>query len=142
MKNKSGFTVIELLIVIAILSILAGTLMINFFSLNNEARSTKVEGDLRVLKIAIENYSITRNKFPSTLLELEGGPTLATLPRDPYNGNSGYQYYYNGNYFCVWSIGVNGDTGIVAITSAGVVSDTDTDDIGITNGACPNQFWR
>jgi prepilin-type N-terminal cleavage/methylation domain-containing protein len=142
MKNNKAFTIIELLIVLSIMATIVGILVLNFQGLNTEARNTKADGDLRVLKIAVETYSIAKNHLPSSLSELEGGPTLATLPKDPYAGGKNYNYYSNGIYFAIWSVGPNGNSGIVAINPGGLVSDSDEDDLGTTNGACPNQFWK
>ncbi len=142
MRRTSGFTVIELLIVIAIMSVLISIGVVNFASLNAEARDAKAKSDLRVLKLAIENFSSSRMRYPLALYELEDGPALKKLPKDPFSENEDYGYFISRGYFAVWSVGFNRKSGVVSISYGGLVSDTDEDDIGLTNGACPNKFWE
>ena len=142
MKKSSGFTVIELLIVIAIMSVLMSMAIVNFFALNSQARDTKARSDIRILKFAVEAYASSHMKYPLALYEVEGGPALKKLPKDPFTENNDYQYFVNRDFFAVWSVGFNGSSGIVAINLGGLVSDSDEDDIGLTNGACPNKFWQ
>ena len=143
--RPKGFTLIELLVVISIMAILLTILGMNFFGLTAEARQTKAEADLRVLKISIDQYAINKMFYPATLNIVEGGDVLPKLPKDPFTENDNYNYFLssvNGNYYAVWSTGLNGISGSVVISPNGVLNDTDDDDIGLTNGACPNKNWR
>ncbi len=142
MKRTCGFTIIELLIVITIMSFLISMGIVNFFSLNSQAKDCKAKSDLRILKYAIENYATSHVRYPSALYEVEGGPTLTKLPKDPFTENNDFQYFVSRDVYAIWSVGFNGTSGIVSIGYGGVVSDTDDDDIGFTNGACPNKFWQ
>ncbi|MCX5749507.1 MAG: type II secretion system protein [Candidatus Saganbacteria bacterium] len=141
MKNK-GFTVIELVMVIAIISIILSVAAMNFFNIQNDARGSKIESDLRVLKLAAETFCSSKMKYPDDLLQLENGPVIQTLPKDPYNSDNNYQYFVCRDYFAIWSVGLNGTSGTVIINFGGKVDDTDADDIGTTNGACPNLYWK
>ena len=142
MRTSRGFTIIELLIVITIMSFLISMGVVNFFSLNSQAKDSKAKSDLRVLKFAIENYASSHMKYPSALYEVEGGPALTKLPKDPFSENNDFQYFVSRDIFAVWSVGFNGASGILSINYGGLVNNTDEDDIGITNGACPNKFWQ
>jgi general secretion pathway protein G len=142
MKKTSGFTVIELLIVIAVISVLISIAVVNFFSLNTEAKDSKAKSELRVLKFAIETFASSHARYPSALYEVEGGAALSKLPKDPFTENSDYQYFESRGIYAVWSVGFNGTSGVVTINYGGVISDTDQDDIGSTNGACPNELWK
>lgn len=142
MNRYSGFTVIELLIVIAIISVLISIGVVNFFSINSQARDAKAKSDLRVLKMAIENFSSSKMRYPLALYELEEGPAISKLPKDPFSDNDDYRYFISRDFFAVWSVGFNGKSGIVSINYGGLVNNTDEDDIGLTNGACPGRFWE
>ena len=56
-RNKtSGFTLLEVLMVITVIWILAGIVLPSFKGFQNEANITKAESDLHILKTAIESY--------------------------------------------------------------------------------------
>ena len=56
MKRSKAFTLIELLIVMAVIAILIAIAIPSFRGMQTEARQTKAQGDTRVLKIAVESY--------------------------------------------------------------------------------------
>lgn len=55
-NNEKGFTLIELMIVIAIIGILAAVAVPNFLSYRNKAYCTSVEGDARTAITALSSY--------------------------------------------------------------------------------------
>ena len=59
-----SFTLIELLIVVAIIGILAAIAVPNFLNAQTRAKIARVRNDLRSLSIALENYKIDRNAYP------------------------------------------------------------------------------
>ena len=65
-KNISrGFTLIEVLVVIAIISVLAGAIAINSADSNKQARDEKRQADLRALQSAIEMYKNKNGVYPA-----------------------------------------------------------------------------
>jgi general secretion pathway protein G len=64
--RKSGFTLVELLIVIMIIAILAGMMMLATGSATDGAEATKVINDLRNLKGAALMYFMDENEWPSS----------------------------------------------------------------------------
>ncbi len=65
MRNKSkSFTLIELLIVVAIIGILAAIAVPNFLNAQTRAKLSRVMGDFRNLGVAIESYIIDWNAPP------------------------------------------------------------------------------
>ncbi|MDX9754093.1 MAG: prepilin-type N-terminal cleavage/methylation domain-containing protein [bacterium] len=61
---KHAFTLIELLIVVAIIGILAAIAVPNFMNAQVRAKVTRVEADLKTLTIALESYRISFNNYP------------------------------------------------------------------------------
>jgi general secretion pathway protein G len=63
MKRK-GFTLVELLIVIVIIGILAGSMMMLMGSSTDKAEATKIISDLRVMKGAVLQYYADHSGYP------------------------------------------------------------------------------
>lgn len=61
---KKAFTLIELLIVVAIIAILAAIAVPNFLEAQTRAKVARVKNDLRTMATAIESYQIDHNKPP------------------------------------------------------------------------------
>lgn len=62
-----AFTLIELLIVVAIIAILAAIAVPNFLNAQARAKIAKAKGDMRSLATAIEAYRIDFNRFPEPI---------------------------------------------------------------------------
>ena len=78
-----AFTLIELLIVVAIIAILAAIAVPNFLEAQTRAKVTRVLGDFRNLAVAIEAYRVDNNDYP--LYALIMTPTSTTVD-DPATG--------------------------------------------------------
>lgn len=63
---KNAFTLIELLIVVAIIAILAAIAVPNFLEAQTRAKVSRVVSDLRVYDTGMEMYRIDHNKTPPT----------------------------------------------------------------------------
>ena len=65
-KNKqSGFTIIELLIVIVVIGILAGLVLTTFNGIQAKARDTERETDIKALHAQIEAFWAQKGYYPS-----------------------------------------------------------------------------
>ncbi len=105
-ESQSGFTLLELLIVIVIIGILALLILPNITSAPRKANDTKRKTDLVAIQKALEEYYIDYNSYPGTagvanvVLGGAGGPLttgtaplMKAVPTDPKNGNPA-QYVY------------------------------------------------
>ncbi len=61
---RRAFTLIELLIVVAIIAILAAIAVPNFLEAQVRSKASRVKADMRSLRTAIETYYIDYNKYP------------------------------------------------------------------------------
>lgn len=143
MRGKKGFTVIELLIVIAVIAILVGIALPRFRGMQEEGKIAQAKGELRTLQTAVESYYIhNSNAYPAALSSLTSAtPNIigAALPADPFNGSSNYGYATDGaspvEYYVIYSAGPGGN-GSAAVSTAGVVTETNGSTcIYITNGS-------
>ena len=90
-KVQQGFTIIELLIVIAIIGILAGLVLNNFQGAQAKARDTQRRADINAIHGKLEEYYNNNNGYP------DGNLTTTLLPgidtdalKDAGNGDIGY----------------------------------------------------
>ncbi|MBN1866249.1 prepilin-type N-terminal cleavage/methylation domain-containing protein [Candidatus Sumerlaeota bacterium] len=65
MSRRSSFTLIELLIVVAIISILAAIAVPNFLESQTRAKVARVRADARTAISALEAYRVDENAYPS-----------------------------------------------------------------------------
>ena len=61
-KNRRGFTLVELMIVVAIISLLAGIAVPSYTRSRKRAQATHVLEDLRMLEYALDRWAIENNK--------------------------------------------------------------------------------
>ena len=79
-KNKqSGFTLIEVLIAVAIIAILASMMYVGFTAAFSRDRDTQRKHDIRAIAAAIELYKQDYNSFPVNAI-FENNPQMCGQP--------------------------------------------------------------
>ena len=73
------FTLIELLIVVAIISILSAIAVPNFMEAQVRSKVSRAQADIRSITTAIECYRVDENKYPPCTANLDGWPSLRLL---------------------------------------------------------------
>lgn len=69
LKNRKGFTLIELIVVIAILGILAAVLVPQFGGFTDKARSAQGMTDAQAITTAIEAFNVENGAYPEAANE-------------------------------------------------------------------------
>lgn len=62
-SRKGGFTLVELMVVVAVIAILAAIAMPQFLSAADKARNAKETADIQIIKNATQLYMIVKNVF-------------------------------------------------------------------------------
>jgi prepilin-type N-terminal cleavage/methylation domain-containing protein len=72
-KGDKGFTLIELIVVIAVLGVLATLIIPKVVGVKSDAETKAMDANARIIKNALERYYLEHGTYPERLEELEGG---------------------------------------------------------------------
>ena len=134
--SEGGFTLVELMVVIAIIAALATIVAVNVLGSMDEADVGVAQAQIRNFKTALTSYKITYKKFPSSS---EGLEALINNPKDKKFLDSnkipldpwGNPYIYtsdNKRSFLVTTYGADGSPG-----GSGFDADISSDDLAGDN---------
>jgi general secretion pathway protein G len=82
-KQDEGFTMIELMIVMAIIGILATLAIPSYVTAVKHAREAVLKEDLHIMRAAIDSYTMDKQKAPQSLDDLVTDGYLKVVPEDP-----------------------------------------------------------
>lgn len=121
---QRGFTLIEVMVVVVILSILAAVVVPRIMDNPDKARVAKVKQDIRALESALNLYRLDNFVYPSTeqglesLVELptvepeprnwKAGGYIDRLPKDPWGGDYLYLSPGESGEIDIYSLGTDG----------------------------------
>jgi len=81
--HRSAFTLIELLIVVAIIAILAAIAVPNFLEAQTRSKISRVKSDMRTINTALESYRVDSNKYPAAMEAFGPGVMSWDAYREP-----------------------------------------------------------
>ena len=119
-RRQAGFTLLELLLVLAILVVIGGIVTVNIGGAQTEAKINATKAQLNGLKNNIQMYQIRMNGLPETLEALRDGPSdaakkakwvapiITEIPTDAWENP--LEYTVNGNTYEIRSPGPDGQS--------------------------------
>lgn len=82
-RTKRGFTLVELMVVMAIVALLLAIALPRYFGHLETSKETILKQDLAVMRDAIDKFHGDRGHYPDSLDELVSERYLRALPVDP-----------------------------------------------------------
>ncbi|MGA2411579.1 MAG: type II secretion system major pseudopilin GspG [Candidatus Binataceae bacterium] len=124
-RSESGFTLIELMVVILIIGLLATIVVQNLGGAVDKSKRIKAEADISAFKTALDRYYLDNGSYPTTdqgLQALVSAPSTGKVPVDYPDGgyiekiptdpwNNPYVYQSDGNSYVLKSYGADGVEG-------------------------------
>jgi len=87
-EPRRGFTLIELIVVMAIVALLVSIVAPRYFRSIDLARENTLRTSLNVMRDAIDQYAADKGRYPDALDELVASRYLRGVPEDPLTGRS------------------------------------------------------
>ncbi|MBL8243287.1 MAG: type II secretion system major pseudopilin GspG [Rhodanobacteraceae bacterium] len=122
---QRGFTLLEIMVVVAIIAILSTVVVVNLVGKVDDAKLARAQSDIQSLTSALQLYKLDNGQYPSTQQGLEAlmkrpsgnppapnwKPYVSKMQLDPWN--QPYQYLSPGQRgdFDVYSMGADGKPG-------------------------------
>jgi prepilin-type N-terminal cleavage/methylation domain-containing protein len=85
-RPRAGFTLIELIVVMAIIALLVSIAAPRYLQSVERARESALRSSLVVMRDAIDRFAADRGRYPDSLDELVNKRYLRSLPEDPLTG--------------------------------------------------------
>lgn len=82
-----GFTLIELIVVMAIVALLASIVAPRYFNSLAKSKETALLQSLTTMRDAIDQYAADKGRYPESLQDLAAARYLRDVPEDPLTGS-------------------------------------------------------
>jgi type IV pilus assembly protein PilA len=79
-RKDSGFTIVELLVVIVVIGILAAITIISYTGISSKANTTKALSNAQSVQNVAEIFNVDQQHFPTTVADFTNGSATTKLP--------------------------------------------------------------
>ncbi|MCV2353690.1 prepilin-type N-terminal cleavage/methylation domain-containing protein [Paucibacter sp. B2R-40] len=86
-RKASGFTLIELIVVMAIVALLASIAAPRYFNSLQKSKETALRSSLSTMRDALDQFAADKGRYPDTLEELATARYIREIPEDPLTGS-------------------------------------------------------
>lgn len=93
-KTSAGFTLLELMAVVTIVSILAAVALPNYRAAIRAAKEATLRTDLFLFRDSIDQYYADKGRYPASLEDLTKDGYVRKLPYDPITGAADWEVVY------------------------------------------------
>src|ERR1039457_5936556 len=97
-KRRGGFTLVEIMIVVAIIALLAAIAVPGFLRARKRSQATRILNDLRMIDSAVDQYAIETNKSSGSVVAvadwtnyMKKGSSLFNTGNDIFDNSYGTQ---------------------------------------------------
>jgi general secretion pathway protein G len=142
-QSRSGFTFIELMVVVAIIGILSGLFVTQYPAVQRRARDTNRRSDIKQYQTSMESYAFRNNgNYPASggIINISGTYCSTTLglpdcPTDPKAPAAIYQVNSTTLVYVIWAKLEQPPTPVTyfIVCSTGEAGDSTT----VPSGSCP-----
>lgn len=87
MKRRTGFTLVELLVVMAIIALLLSLAVPRYFGSMDRSKETILKENLYLMRDALQKYYGDKGKYPEGIDDLVSEKYLRKIPADPISGS-------------------------------------------------------
>lgn len=120
-SSERGFTLVEMIVVIAIIGVLATLVVVKYSGQTDQAKVATAKAQLAQIESAVISFQAHNGRLPASLIELVEKPSNAAnwqeggylkgkaVPKDPWGHE--YQYKTSGRKFEIICLGADGVEG-------------------------------
>ena len=112
--NEEGFTLVEVLVTLVIISLLIGFTVVNVIPQIGKGKAVRVQGDIAAIETALELYSLDNFNYPTQQEGIEAlvsSGYIKKMSLDPWGNPYEYRFPGENGPVDIYSLGADGEPG-------------------------------